>query len=267
MRLTKHQGLGNDFLVLIDLDGPATDLADLARAACDRHLGVGADGLLHVRAPEDVSGRADVVMALYNADGGRAEISGNGLACLAQAVVVAGVAGPDRVDVVTDAGRRTVAVLGRDSPRRHRMRVEMGRAIVVDGFSWRAEDGVLAAASVDVGNPHVVLHVAEPAKFPIEDVGERICSETSEGANVEAVAPTADGGLTMVVYERGVGLTQACGSGACAAAVAAAGWGLVPDCVRVAMPGGVAEVAVAEGTSVSLTTDVVHVATLDFHWP
>src|SRR3954469_11381724 len=99
MHLPKHHGLGNDFLVLLDLDGVTPVTPSLARAVCDRHRGVGADGLLHVTA----SRSAAVTMVLYNADGGRAEMSGNGISCLAQAVLLAGtVPGPD-IDVATDA--------------------------------------------------------------------------------------------------------------------------------------------------------------------
>jgi diaminopimelate epimerase len=203
-------------------------------------------------------------MGLFNADGGRAEMSGNGIACLAQAVVIADVAGPDRVAVATDAGVRSVEVVGRESPRRHRMRVDVGAA-TIGPAGWSGEDGVLDALTVDVGNPHVVLSVDEPAKFPIDEVGERICTATVGGTNVEAVAPAADGGLTIVVYERGVGPTQACGTGACAAAAAAVRWGLVSERVRVDMPGGSADVEL--GPSIRLTTPVVHVATVDFHWP
>lgn len=264
MRLTKHQGLGNDFLVLIDLEAAEHDLPDLARAACDRHRGVGADGLIHTTAG---SGGADVTMALYNADGGRAEMSGNGIACLAQAVVTAGIAGPERVAVATDAGRRTVDLRPGGSPHRHDMRVEVGPARIGDELPEWVEGGVLRAVAVDIGNPHVVLHVTEPAKFPIDDVGRRICELTTGGANVEAIAPAADGELTMVVYERGVGLTEACGTGACASAAAAAAWGLADRLgpVRVTMPGGTTEVEL--GPVVFMTTRIVHVADVEFHWP
>lgn len=261
MRLTKHQGLGNDFLVLIDLEGSAGALPDLARAACDRHRGVGADGLLRVTKAD----AADVTMALYNADGGRAEMSGNGIACLAQAVVLAGLAGPDRVEVATDAGGRSVEVTASDSPRRHRMRVDMGPATIDEPAAAWVEADVVAALAVDIGNPHLVLRVDEPAKFPIQDVGRRICEATPGGANVEAIAPAADGGLSMVVYERGVGLTEACGTGACAAAAAAVRWGLSGNRVTVTMPGGATDVEV--GPTVYMTTPVVHVATVEFHWP
>ena len=204
-------------------------------------------------------------MALYNADGSRAEMSGNGIACLAQAVVLAGMAGPARVVVTTDAGRRTVDVVEVESSRRHRMRVDMGPVAIVGPAEAAGDDDVLAAVRVDAGNPHVVLLVGEPEKFPIDEVGRRLCEATQGGTNVEAVAPAADGTLRMVVYERGVGVTEACGTGACAAAIAAGEWGLVGDRVVVDMPGGATDVEV--GPTVFMTTPVVHVATLDFHWP
>jgi diaminopimelate epimerase len=264
MRLTKHHGLANDFLVLIDLEEAVDDLPGRAARACDRHRGVGADGLLHVTAGRD---GADVTMALYNADGSRAEMSGNGIGCLAQAVVMAGVAGPRRVEVATDVGRRAVDVTPGDSPRHHRMRVDMGEVRVLRERPDWVEGEVVRALSVDAGNPHVVLEVREPAKFPIDEVGRRICDLTPGGVNVEAVAEGADGELVMVVYERGVGVTEACGTGACAAAVAALEWGLPVDRqrLRVAMPGGTTEVEA--GPTVFMTTPIVHVATVDFHWP
>src|SRR5215831_9955552 len=101
MRLSKHHGLGNDFLVLVELDDREPLTAETVRALCDRHRGVGADGVLRATRGRGV---ADVTMQLFNADGHRAEMSGNGIGCLTQAVVRAGIAGPDRVVVATDAG-------------------------------------------------------------------------------------------------------------------------------------------------------------------
>ncbi|MGH9246602.1 MAG: diaminopimelate epimerase [Acidimicrobiales bacterium] len=276
MRLTKHHALGNDFLVLVDIDGWHTNLAPVARAACDRRRGIGADGLLHLTAGHD---GADVTMALYNADGGRAEMSGNGLACLTHAAVHEGLAGPDRVTVSTDSGLRVVEILRSSSDRDShgdpfhpgvgsvdRLRVEVGPAVLGDELPEWVDGDVLRAVGVDVGNPHVVLHVAEPAKFPIEEVGTRICDLTPGGVNVEAIGSgAAPGELAMVVYERGVGVTEACGTGACAAAAVGARWGLVGDHVRVAMPGGTTEIDV--GPTILMTTTIAHVATIDFHSP
>src|SRR5687768_6362973 len=108
MRLTKHHGLGNDFLVLLDLDGTRPVSPEDAVALCDRRTGIGADGLL--RATRGTDG-ADITMELLNADGSLAEMSGNGIRCLAQAVFQAGLATPPVLTVATDAGLRTVTVL------------------------------------------------------------------------------------------------------------------------------------------------------------
>ncbi len=110
MRLTKHHGLGNDFLVLLDLDGIHPVSAEEAIDLCDRRTGIGADGLLRVTAGTD---GADVTMQLRNADGSVAEMSGNGIRCLAQAVFQAGVVSPPELRVATGAGVRTVRVTSR----------------------------------------------------------------------------------------------------------------------------------------------------------
>src|SRR6476660_3581455 len=106
MQLTKHHGLGNDFLVLLDLDGTRAVSGATARALCDRHRGIGADGLLRVTpgSPAGVDG-TDVTMQLFNADGGRAEMIGNGISCVAQAVSLAGIVDGPVITVATDAGR------------------------------------------------------------------------------------------------------------------------------------------------------------------
>src|SRR4051812_35697523 len=116
MHLSKHHGLGNDFLVVTDLTGVTPISADLARAVCDRHRGVGADGLLRLSAGTN---GAALTMELRNADGGVAEMSGNGLACLAQAATLAAAVAPGHVTVATGAGRRAVHVATTDSPHTH----------------------------------------------------------------------------------------------------------------------------------------------------
>src|SRR3546814_14956418 len=119
MRLTKHHGLGNDFLVLLDLDGIRPVSPQDAVALCDRRRGIGADGLMRVTAGTDGADGADVTMRLLNADGSVAEMSGNGIRCLAQAVFQAGLATPPVLRVATDAGLRTVTVLARPAPHGH----------------------------------------------------------------------------------------------------------------------------------------------------
>jgi diaminopimelate epimerase len=240
LTLTKHHGLGNDFLVLIDSHGRFTVDGELARALCDRHRGVGADGLLHVTAGSE---GADVTMVLLNADGTRAEMSGNGISCLAQAVMMAQVVSPPEVRVATDAGLRTVHLVG-------------GRATVDMGEVTVKADG--DAVVVDVGNPHLVLR----------DQGQDLEALGLEHAdlNVELVSAVGAGELAMRVHERGVGITDACGTGAVASAAAGREWGLVGDRVTVLQPGGPTGVDLS-GATARYTVPVVFIARIEVSCP
>ena len=262
MKLTKHHGLGNDFLVLLDLEGRHPIDEDIAVAVCDRHRGVGADGL--IRATAGDGGR--VRMELRNGDGSRAEMSGNGISCLAQAVVRAGLAADGVVEVDTDAGERTVTVVETLAPHRHRMRVAMGTPTIgVELPEW-LDEHVVRAVHVDMGNPHVVLHVADPDDVPdLVTVGARIDEATPGGTNVELIWPEAPGEVRMLVFERGVGPTQACGTGAVAAAAAARRWELAPATATVHQPGGPAVVELGDGVAAHLTVPVVAIAAVE--WP
>jgi diaminopimelate epimerase len=265
MRLTKHHGLGNDFLVLLDLAGTEPVTPEIAVALCDRRTGLGADGLIRVTAGQ---GEADVAMLLLNADGSEAEMSGNGIRCLAQAVFKHRLAEPPVLRVATGAGLRTVTALARTGDRSHRFSVDMGTAKVIgDEPDW-VGGSVLRADRGDVGNPHLVLHWADAA-LPDRDLlvqwGERLNELTPGGVNVEIVRPIPSGQLDMVVFERGVGPTQACGTGACATAAAAHGWGLAGPTATVNMPGGPVDVQL--GDPVLLIGEAVSIATVDAPWP
>jgi diaminopimelate epimerase len=265
MRLTKHHGLGNDFLVLLDLAGTEPVTPEIAVALCDRRTGLGADGLIRVTAGE---GEADVTMLLLNADGSEAEMSGNGIRCLAQAVFQHRLAAPPVLKVATGAGLRTVTALARTGDRSHRFSVEMGPAKVIgDDPEWVGGPAV-QAVRVDVGNPHLVLHWSDP-ELPGEDVlvqwGERANQLVAGGINLELVRRNDAGELDMVVYERGVGPTQACGTGACATAAAAHGWGLSGTTATVNMPGGPVDVQL--GDPVLLIGEAVSIATVYAPWP
>ncbi|MGH9154561.1 MAG: diaminopimelate epimerase [Acidimicrobiales bacterium] len=258
LTLTKHHGLGNDFLVLVDLDGDQRVGAGLARSLCDRHRGIGADGLIRVRAGSD---GGDVTMELRNADGSPAETSGNGLRCLAQAVLEAGVVAGPNLAVATAAGVRRVWARPTDDPRTMEVSVDMGPAVVgPEQPQVTADRGM---RTVDMGNPHLVLW--GPA-FSTEDVvglGPQIQAHHPGGTNVEfvTVGPGRDE-LTVRIWERGVGETQACGTGACAAVAAAHQWGLVGTRVTVHQPGGDAFVEL-RATSIVLTGPAVHIATVE----
>jgi diaminopimelate epimerase len=266
MRLTKHHGLGNDFLVLLDLAGTQPISAELAVALCDRRSGVGADGLIRVTAG---TGEADVTMGLRNADGSVAEMSGNGIRCLAQAVFQSHLAPPPVLKVATAAGLRTVTALARVDDRTHRFSVEMGTAKVEGDEPEWVTGSVRRATRVDVGNPHLVLQWGDgelPGRDELVAIGARIDERTPGGANTEIVrAGPGEGELTMVVYERGVGPTLACGTGACAVAAAAQRWELAGTESTVHMPGG--SVGVTLGDPVLLVGDATSVATVYAPWP
>lgn len=254
MRLTKHHGLGNDFAIHVDLDATSTIDADVARRVCDRHRGLGADGLIWVTRGVDARFR----MHLWNEDGSRAELSGNGISCLAQALVHAGYVG-SAVDVETDAGLRRIDVVDRDGPRHHRMRVALGDPVVGDEVPEWESDAVLRAVTVDVGNPHLVCHVADRSQWPdLVALGEAANAAFPAGVNVELITPgPGDDELTMSVYERGVGPTQACGTGAVASATAAHHLGLAGTTVQVTQPGGTATVEVGSPAHLTVPVELV----------
>ena len=258
MQLTKHHGLGNDFLVVLDLDEVTPIDAGSARALCDRHRGIGADGVLRVTSS---SGEADVAMTLRNADGSLAEMSGNGIRCLAQAVARA--AGTETIElaVATDGGLRRVAVRPGPDARTSWVEVDMrpARASAGPGTAPSISVPHTESAVVDMGNPHLVLLVDDPAAVDLAALGPELSRQFRRGTNVEAVALAArPHTVELRVWERGAGLTQACGTGACAAAFAAHQWGLVGDRVTVDMPGGSLEVML--GDTVVLGGPAVFVA-------
>ncbi len=226
--LQKWHGAGNDFLVEVRDYGRASWWnADRVRAVCDRWTGVGADGV--ILATAGAEGGADATMVLYNADGSRAEMSGNGLRCCAAALHRATRATWSSIDVVTDAGLRHVELdLTGDAGWGS---CEMGPVVVSEGPS-----GSLARA--DVGNPHVVVR-DEPDWSDAERVDlARALSDAVGGANVEFATVLAPDRVRIVVVERGVGWTRACGTGSCATAAVLFERGEVGSTVTVENPGG-----------------------------
>lgn len=253
IRLTKHHGLGNDFLIAVDPAhaGAEPPTADHARAWCDRRTGIGADGLM-LATPES-GGRWRMV--LWNADGSRAEISGNGIRCLGQAIV-AHLELDRSVDqdlvVETDAGTRQVTVRAVDpgvSSDTAAVRVSMGKAVPGPEPSSRwSEVGidVVEQHGVDIGNPHLVAFVPSVAGADMAVIGPVIEADYPAGCNVHLVEVLGPRHLDLRVWERGAGVTQACGSGACAAAWVAVSAGMVDSPVTVDMPGGAATVELVD---------------------
>jgi diaminopimelate epimerase len=234
LQLTKHHGAGNDFLVMVDVEDRRRMAPELVRALCARRVGVGADGVIRVGAGRE---GADLSMDLHNADGSEAEMSGNGIRCLAQAAVDAGLVTPPAFSVWTLAGVKTVDYRTGDAFGEAEASVDMGKAELGPDQPQQFADR--RARTVDMGNPHLVLLGPDPAGVDVAEIGSRLQGVHPGGINVEfiSVGPTPED-LTFRVWERGVGETQACGTGSCAAAAAARSWGLVGDQVRVHNPGG-----------------------------
>jgi diaminopimelate epimerase len=254
MKFSKYEGLGNDFL-LVDAAEMTLDALtpDRARALCDRHRGVGGDGVLWV----DTVGLAEtghVRMVIRNADGSRPEMCGNGVRCVAAWLRDTGRV-EDRVVIDSDAGPRAATI----APAEHgawRVEVEMGPARVAPSPATARVDGdAVDVAVVDVGNPHGV--VFDPAGDAMALVaGVRGLAAFPQGVNVELVTARSEGGFRVRVYERGVGWTQACGTGACAVAAAAVAQGRAAAgvAVPVELDGGVLEIVVpADAAPVRMT--------------
>jgi diaminopimelate epimerase len=260
LTLTKHHGLGNDFLVTFEPE--VADLASFARRLCDRRRGLGADGLL-VGTPEP--GYA-ARMVLHNADGSRAEISGNGIRCFAQALSSGGdELGTQRI--LTDAGDRDVELQATDDPNTVLATVAMGSVTSLDEpQDWHTlgchPDRPVAHLSL--GNPHSVVGVDEVAVVDLEALGAKV-----PDVNLEIVEPgERQDEIRLRVHERGAGITEACGTGACAAAHAAARWGLATPSdgkLVVHMDGGSATVELdrPDVGDVTLTGPATYVATIE----
>lgn len=244
----KYQGLGNDFVV-IDRRKSGEDVdAALSRRVCDRHFGVGADGVLSILPEAGTAGR----MVVHNADGSIAEMCGNGLRCVVKYLAEADPAKPRVIDVATGAGVLNCEIGWRDGEV-DTVTVAMGPArleapILPNGgpFVGKSIEGLVGTA-VSMGNPHLVLLDTPPSEAARLGPGLEVHPLFVQRTNVEFVEPRPEGGLRVAVWERGVGLTLACGTGACAAVVAngLAGRGPFDAWVPVQLPGGLLEIKVA----------------------
>jgi diaminopimelate epimerase len=273
--LSKLHATGNDFLVRVALDaGSPLPASEVVAALCDRHRGIGADGLITIRPGRD---GADCAMVLHNADGGRAEMSGNGARCLAWVAHRHGVGDGKRLTVDTDGGRREVDLeLDPATDAVVHATVDMGPVtfdpadIPLDApspFDLEAtfHGTTYRGDAAGVGNPHLVLFVEDPATARVTQHGPRLEHDERfpNRTNVEfiALSPGESDAIVMRVWERGVGETLSCGTGACASAAVAHHRGLVGDRVIVHVRGG--DLTVELGATLRLGGTVRHVFDVD----
>jgi diaminopimelate epimerase len=249
--LEKWHGAGNDFLVAVRPSGPARLDAATAIRWCDRRTGLGADGVL-----EGTFGASGLTLHLRNADGSVAELSGNGLRCLAAAVVRRGMLPEGTFDVQTDGGARRVTVALDPSGEGAWGAVEMGD-VEVDRVG-SLDTGIAAV----LGNPHVVVADDGAPDDELVVRARGIAAGAPAGANVEFLTVKDHEHLAIRVVERGVGLTLACGTGSCAAAAVAHDLGLAREQVTVANPGGDLGV-VLRGKTATLSGPATRVASIE----
>ena len=268
LEFTKLHGTANDFVYVDARTGFPGDPAALAPRLCDRHRGIGADGLILLLDSE----RADCRMTIYNADGSRPEMCGNGIRGFAKFVHDRHLVDADPLAVETDAGIKTVRV-DRENGRVRSVAVDMGapewdgrripvaadgavidRPLEVAGQTWHV-------TCVSMGNPHCVVFVDAVDSLPLETIGPAFERHAffPQRVNTEFVRVLGPDRLEMRVWERGAGETLACGTGACAAAVAAARTGRAGRHVTVALRGGELRIDWRPDDQVRMTGDAVEV--------
>jgi len=233
----KWEGTGNDF-VLIEGSPPGVELA---RALCDRRRGVGADGVLAIGSAADGPS-----MVVTNADGSRPEMCGNGLRCVAGWLAARGrLSAGEWTTIATDAGPRPVLVTGAGDD--VTVAIRMGRATFQDDLVVPLRDRVLTFRRASMGNPHAVCFGAGRDEF--DALGDSVATSIAGGVNAELVRGEGKR-FEVLVWERGVGPTLACGTGACAVAAVACRDGRAPfdEAIVVELPGGPLEIVVASGT-------------------
>jgi len=269
---TKLHGTGNDFVV-IDARSLNRDWNALARAICDRHLGVGGDGMILAVDSE----RAGTRMRIFNADGSEAEMSGNGMRCLVKFVADAGIvtprdgefdvetgAGVLRVRVATEGGRVTGVRQSMGPPRLDpkQIPVAIDAPPPVKEFEIVAAGRAVTFTPVSMGNPHAVYFQDQPVEsYPLHEVGPAVEHHKlfPNRTNFEVVRVLAPGRAEMRVWERGVGETLSCGSGAAATMVAARLLGLADSTLELRVPGGVLDLEWDGEGDVTLTGPVAEV--------
>jgi diaminopimelate epimerase len=287
LTIWKYHGTGNDFVMLEDLGDERPLTPELVAALCDRHRGVGADGVIRVTRARGSAGPggpgAGFFMDYRNADGSLAEMCGNGIRCLGKLVYERGHTSATELDVDTRAGIKHLSLQVREG-RVDSVAVGMGPARLSRGDvpmtggdpaqpfltePYEVRGRTYKASAVSMGNPHLVLFVEQdPSVVDVEEIGSAVQRDPRfpRGANVELVAAGGEG-LHVRVWERGIGETMACGTGACAALVAANEAGLAPARANLTFPGGRLTVErTAEQVLLTGPAERVFEATLDPSW-
>ena len=250
MHFTKMHGLGNDYLYVYG-EVPS-NIEELSKQLSKRHFGAGSDGMIYI-SPSAV---ADFKMRIFNADGSEAKMCGNGIRCVGKYVYDKGYTDKTRLTVETLSGIKTLELdvsLGKVES----VSVDMGRAIPDEDMTVSLDGQTVVLTPVSVGNPHAVIFVEDIEGAPLTTLGPKLERHEafSNGVNVEFVQVLGRGELRMRVWERGSGVTMACGTGACASAMAAVKktYCSEGEPILVHLDGGTLKITVARDGNVRMT--------------
>ena len=260
-RLHKMHGLGNDF-VIIDARASEIELsAAIVTAIADRHSGIGCDQLIILRP----SSEADVRMQIFNADGSEVEACGNASRCVAKLI-----GDETRIEtgggIITGNATEDGAIVDMGTPRFEWQSIPLGYAMDTLTMPVGWED-LQNPSAVNVGNPHVIFFVDDSNIVELDRLGPMIEVDPlfPDKVNVN-VAHIKDGKIHLRVWERGVGLTRACGTGACATAVAAIRRGMVTSPVQVELPGGTLIISWEDGNTIQMQGPTTYVFSGESDW-
>jgi len=253
IRFSKMEGLGNDFIVMDDRNGSidaGISYSALSKILCDRHFGIGGDGIILVNPSKD----HDIRFVIYNSDGSRADMCGNGMRCFAKYLYEKKIIDNKQIRVQTDAGTVVPEVVADASGRVTSVRVDMGPPVLpcrdvpfisdkntaIDEPVDMADGTTVTLTAVGMGNPHAVVFVEDLSEVDVAGQGRAIEIHPRFPAktNVEFIQVIDDQTLKMKVWERGAGMTLACGTGACAALTAAHVTGRTGNRATVMLDGG-----------------------------
>jgi diaminopimelate epimerase len=275
MKFTKMHGLGNDYVYLNGFTERVADAAALSRIISDRHTGIGSDGLILIQP----SRNADVRMEMYNADGSRGEMCGNGIRCVAKYAVERGLARGPKLRIETDAGIKAVECV-MEGGKVASVRVDMGRpelkakaiptritADRVVEYPLRIGGVEYRITCVSMGNPHAVVFVHDLHKVDLVEIGPKFehAPDFPNRINTHFVRVDSPTHVTMRTWERGSGATRACGTGACAVCVAGVLTRRTERRITTCLPGGELQIEWPDDDHVYMTGEAVEVFTGD--WP
>ena len=247
MKFTKMQGIGNDYLYFFE--EPPVNVKELSIRLSDRHFGIGSDGLIYISKSEI----ADFRMRIFNADGSEAKMCGNGIRCVAKYVYTKGYTDKTELKIETESGIREIK-LNVSGDKVDAVSVNIGKVIVSDPVTLEIDGISYSLRPVSVGNPHVVMVTDQEGLILPEKIGAKIEHHPlfPGGVNAEFVQIIDENRIRMRVWERGSGVTMACGTGACASVAACAEAGLCrkEQPVIVELDGGKLEITVLKDGTV-----------------